>query len=101
MPVRARESVHVIEFERSSLATAPAALVRERAAPTVAFVDRSLDRIRNVARAATSSFGSCRAFRPTANRSFFTSSIKSIECPFQDGGQVPVRHPVPEQVLRL
>src|SRR5882672_1015810 len=26
---------------------------------------------------------------------------QEIECPFQDGGQVPIRHPVPEQVLRL
>jgi len=50
--VRAGESTYVIEFQRPSLATAPASLVRERAAPTVAFVDRPLDRIWNVARAA-------------------------------------------------
>jgi len=42
VPVRARESVYVIEFQRSSLAAAAAALVHERAAPAVAIVDRSL-----------------------------------------------------------
>jgi len=26
---------------------------------------------------------------------------QEIECPFQDGGEVPVRYPVPQQILRL
>jgi hypothetical protein len=52
VPVGARESVYVIELECPSLAAAPTALIRERTAPAVPFMDCSLDRIRNVARAA-------------------------------------------------
>src|ERR1700694_5846546 len=101
VPVCARESVHVIEFQRSSLAAAPPPLVRERAAPFVAFVDRSFDRIRKVARAAGFLLRRPPALPAPCESPLLDVLDQEIECPFQDGRQFPVRYPMPEQILRL
>jgi len=45
-----RETIDVIEFQGACLRAPPAALVQERALPTVALEDRALDRVRDVAR---------------------------------------------------
>ncbi len=101
VPVRARESVHVIEFQRSSLAAAAAALVGERAAPFVALVDRSFDRIRNVARAADLLLRRLPGLAAHCEPLLLHVLDQEIECSFQNGREVSVRYAVPEQVLRL
>jgi hypothetical protein len=45
---RKRESVDVIEFEVTYLRASSAAVIRERAASAISFVDSALDRIRDV-----------------------------------------------------
>ena len=101
VPVRAREPVYVIEFQRSSLAAAATVCVRERAAPAVAFVDRSLDRIRNMARAADFLLRCLPGLAAHCESLLLDVLDQQIECPFQDGREVSVRYAVPEQVLRL
>ena len=99
--MRARESVHVIEFERTGFGAPPAPLVRERTTATVTLVDCPLDRIRNVPRGRfVVLFLRDLPGLPADGEPFLLCAFdQEVERLIQDRRHVPVGNPVSKQIL--
>src|SRR5438105_12073384 len=101
--MRARESVEVIELQVASRCASASALVDESAAPTIAFIDHPLDRIRDVPGGRLMRGVGRRLSRfPTDGEPLLLHLLdQQVERPLEDAGQVSIRNTVSEQILRL
>ncbi|MFL5309818.1 MAG: hypothetical protein ACJ79H_05120, partial [Myxococcales bacterium] len=98
-----REAVAVIEFERPSLGTPAAMLVRESAATAVPLEDRAVDRVRNVTRTRVARLSRCLLSRraPFGEAVLLHSLEEDLEPRFDDRSDVPVGYATPQEILGL
>src|SRR5712664_4364650 len=98
-----RKPVAMIEFQGARLAASAAMLVGETAAAAVALEDLAFDGVRNVPRGRSARVaGRTRSRLPTRGESLFHHLFdEQVECLLENGRQIPVRDPVPEQILGL
>ena len=107
MAVGPREALEVVELQRAGVDASAAPFVGEGAAPAVASVDGTLDRVGDVPRGLPKARGARRARRsairlPSNGEAFLLDCLdQGVERGFEHGSQVAVGDAVPKQILCL